>query len=182
MDYTIIDAHAHLWLRQDTVVDGLPIRTLENGRSEFMGEIRQMVPPFMIDGVNSAEVFLSNMDYAQVAAAVITQEFIDGIQNDYLGNLGNAVNFQCCAACDLANDFGGDLKAAAPKICILKIHCVVLHSKAGTACFFLFEMVLPETINAIRRTTSFFIDRVIIPSKRVRFQYLFRKTLPHLLI
>ena len=78
MDYTIIDAHAHLWLRQDTVVDGLPIRTLENGRSEFMGEIRQMVPPFMIDGVNSAEVFLSNMDYAQVAAAVITQEFIDG--------------------------------------------------------------------------------------------------------
>ena len=45
MDYTIIDAHAHLWLRQDTVVDGLPIRTLENGRSEFMGEIRQMVPP-----------------------------------------------------------------------------------------------------------------------------------------
>lgn len=83
MDYTIIDAHAHLWLRQDTVVDGLPIRTLENGRSEFMGEIRQMVPPFMVDGVNSAEVFLSNMDYAQVAAAVITQEFIDGIQNDY---------------------------------------------------------------------------------------------------
>ena len=55
MDYTIIDAHAHLWLRQDAVVDGLPIRTLENGRSEFMGEIRQMVPPFMIDGVNSFE-------------------------------------------------------------------------------------------------------------------------------
>lgn len=43
MNYTIIDAHAHLWLRQDTMVDGLPIRTLENGRSLFMGEIRQMV-------------------------------------------------------------------------------------------------------------------------------------------
>ena len=80
MNDTIIDAHAHLWLRQDTVVNDLPIRTLENGRSLFMGEIRQMVPPFMVDGVNSAEVFLSNMDYAQVAAAVITQEFIDGIQ------------------------------------------------------------------------------------------------------
>lgn len=36
MDYTIIDAHAHLWLRQDTVVDGFPIRTLDNGRSLFM--------------------------------------------------------------------------------------------------------------------------------------------------
>ena len=65
MNDTIIDAHAHLWLRQDTVVNDLPIRTLENGRSLFMGEIRQMVPPFMVDGVNSAEVFLSNMDYAQ---------------------------------------------------------------------------------------------------------------------
>ena len=80
----IIDAHAHLWLKQDTEVDGLPIRTLENGRSLFMGEVRQMIPPFMIDGVNSAEVFLSNMDYAQVSAAVITQEYIDGIQNEYL--------------------------------------------------------------------------------------------------
>ena len=61
MDYTIIDAHAHLWLRQDTVVDGFPIRTLENGRSLFMGEIRQMVPPFMIDGVNSAEVYYTRI-------------------------------------------------------------------------------------------------------------------------
>ena len=43
-----------------------------------------MLPPFMIDGKNTAEVFLSNMDYAQVAAAVVVQEFIDGLQNDYL--------------------------------------------------------------------------------------------------
>ena len=87
MDYTIIDAHAHLWLRQDTVVDGLPIRTLENGRSEFMGEIRQMVPPFMIDGVNSAEVFLSN---------------IDGIQNDYLSEVVSHYpnRFFVCGMCE----------------------------------------------------------------------------------
>ena len=102
MDYTIIDAHAHLWLRQDTVVDGFPIRTLENGRSLFMGEIRQMVPPFMIDGVNSAEVFLSNMDYAQVSAAVITQEFIDGIQNDYLMEVVSRYpdRFFVCGMCE----------------------------------------------------------------------------------
>lgn len=84
MKYKIIDAHSHLWLKQDTVVDNKPIRTLNNGRSLFMGEVRQMLPPFMIDGRNSAEVFLSNMDYAQVGAAVVTQEYIDGIQNDYL--------------------------------------------------------------------------------------------------
>lgn len=102
MEYKIIDAHAHLWLKQDTIVDGLPIRTLENGRSLFMGEIRQMVPPFMVDGVNSAEVFLSNMDYAQVSAAVITQEFIDGIQNDYLQEVERKYpnRFLTCGMCE----------------------------------------------------------------------------------
>lgn len=102
MDYTLIDAHAHLWLRQDTVVDGLPIRTLENGRSLFMGEVRQMLPPFMTDGVNSAEVFLSNMDYAQVSAAVITQEFIDGFQNDYLQEVAARYpeRFFVCGMCE----------------------------------------------------------------------------------
>ena len=83
----IIDTHSHLWLRQDTVVNGMPIRTLENGRSLFMGEVRQMVPPFIIDGRNTAEIFLSNMDYAQVTAAVVVQEFIDGLQNDYLADV-----------------------------------------------------------------------------------------------
>ena len=67
-----------------------------------MGEIRQMVPPFMIDGVNSAEVFLSNMDYAQVSAAVITQEFIDGIQNDYLMEVAHRYpdRFLVCGMCE----------------------------------------------------------------------------------
>ena len=80
----IIDAHSHLWLQQDTTWDGKAIRTLTNGRSIFLGEEVQMIPPFIIDGRNTAEVFLSNMDYAQVSAAVVVQEFIDGFQNDYL--------------------------------------------------------------------------------------------------
>lgn len=83
----IIDAHSHLWLRQDTQVDGKPIKSLKNGRSLFFGDEVQMLPPFMIDGVNSAEVFLSNMDYAQVGAAVVVQELIDGNQNDYLSKV-----------------------------------------------------------------------------------------------
>jgi len=86
MNIKIIDAHAHLWLQQDTVVNGSAIHQLEPNRSRslFFGEERQMLPPFMTDGQNSVERFLSNMDYAQVSAAVITQEFIDGLQNDYL--------------------------------------------------------------------------------------------------
>lgn len=102
MGFIIIDAHSHLWLKQDAVVEGLPIRTLENGRSLFMGEVRQMLPPFMTDGVNSAEVFLSNMDYAQVSAAVVTQEFIDGFQNDYLAEVTARYpdRFFVCGMCE----------------------------------------------------------------------------------
>lgn len=87
----IIDSHSHLWLKQDTMVDGQVIRSLDSNpsRSIFFGEERQMLPPFMIDGVNSAEVFLSNMDYAQVGGAVVVQEVIDGNQNEYLHSVMN---------------------------------------------------------------------------------------------
>ena len=81
---TIIDAHSHLWLKQDTWVDGKRILSLSNGRSIFMDEEVQMMPPFMVEGKNTAEIFLSNMNYAQVGGAVIVQEIIDGNQNDYL--------------------------------------------------------------------------------------------------
>lgn len=104
MDFKIIDAHSHLWLWQDAMVNGLPVRTQtgNSSRSDFMGETRQMLPPFMIDGRNTAEVFLSNMDYAQVSAAVVTQEFIDGIQNDYLWEVSRRYpdRFFVCGMCE----------------------------------------------------------------------------------
>jgi predicted TIM-barrel fold metal-dependent hydrolase len=98
----IIDAHAHLWLRQDTQVNGKKIQTLGGGKSLFMDEIRQMLPPFMIDGRNTAEILLSNMDYAQVSAAVITQEYIDGLQNDYLWEVQQKYpdRLLCCGMVD----------------------------------------------------------------------------------
>ena len=106
MNYQLIDAHSHLWLRQDTSWNGLPIRTLKNGRSIFLGEEVQMLPPFMIDGQNSAEVFLSNMDYAQVAAAVVVQEFIDGLQNDYLAEVSRRYpdRFLTCGMAEYLKD------------------------------------------------------------------------------
>ena len=101
MNY-IIDAHSHLWLRQDTSWNGQTIRTTKNGRSLFLGEEVQMLPPFMTDGRNTAEVFLSNMDYAQVSAAVVVQEFIDGLQNDYLREVQRRYpeRFLCCGMAD----------------------------------------------------------------------------------
>ncbi len=87
---TIIDAHSHLWLKQDTTIDGKRILSLKNGRSIFFDEEVQMLPPWLIDGVNSAEVFLANMDYAQVGGAVVVQELIDGNQNVYLTEVQQA--------------------------------------------------------------------------------------------
>lgn len=103
MEFKIIDAHAHLWLSQDTEVNGQRIQTLEGGKSLFMGEVRQMVPPFMVDGRNTAEIFLANMNYAQVSAAVITQEYIDGLQNAYLSEIEDKYpdRFMCCGMFDV---------------------------------------------------------------------------------
>ena len=102
LDFCIIDAHSHLWLRQEAVVDGQRIFQLSNGRSIFFGEERQMLPPFMVDGRNTAGVFLSNMDYARVSAAVVVQEFIDGLQNEYLAEVarGWPERFKVCGMCD----------------------------------------------------------------------------------
>ncbi len=80
----IIDAHAHLWQKQNGIVSGKPVYDIGGGRSSFGGEVKQMMPPYMTDGVNSAERFLANMDYAGVSGAVITQEYIDGNQDEYL--------------------------------------------------------------------------------------------------
>ena len=80
----IIDAHAHLWKKQNGIVNGKPVFDVGGGKSNFGGEIRQMMPAYMTDGENSAERFLANMDYARVSGAVITQEYIDGNQDEYL--------------------------------------------------------------------------------------------------
>lgn len=82
----IIDAHTHLWKKQNGLVNGKLVFSLENGKSNFGGEIRQMMPPYMINSANTADMLIANMDYAGVNGAVITQEEIDGNQDDYLLN------------------------------------------------------------------------------------------------
>lgn len=80
----IIDAHCHLWKKQNGMVNGKPVFPVGNGKSNFGGEIHQMMPPYMIDDENTVERFLANMDYAGVNGAVVTQEEIDGNQDAYL--------------------------------------------------------------------------------------------------
>lgn len=80
----VIDAHLHLWDRLHGMVNGRPVVALSGGRSDFGGNLRQMMPPYMIDGRNTVEMLLANMDYAQVSGCVVTQEYIDGNQDSYL--------------------------------------------------------------------------------------------------
>lgn len=95
----IIDAHAHLWKSQNGIVNGKHVFSLGGGKSDFGGEIRQMTPPYITDGFNSAEIFIANMDYACVNAAVLTQEQIDGNQNKYLHSVRSAFpeRFKVCS-------------------------------------------------------------------------------------
>ena len=85
----IIDAHAHLWKKQAGIVNGKQVYDIGGGRSNFGGEIKQMMPPYITDGENNIDRFIANMDYAGVSGAVITQEYIDGNQDEYLKECKN---------------------------------------------------------------------------------------------
>lgn len=80
----IIDSHVHLWKTQNGRVDGRRVFSVGNGKSDFGGTVRQMLPPYMVNGENTVDMLLSNMDYAGVSGAVVTQEEIDGNQDSYL--------------------------------------------------------------------------------------------------
>jgi L-galactono-1,5-lactonase len=84
MEYLIVDAHVHLWKKLNGRVNGKDVVSIGGGAANFLGEKRQMMPPYMVDGQNTIEMFISNMNYAGVSGAVVTQEYIDGIQNEYL--------------------------------------------------------------------------------------------------
>ena len=82
--YTVVDAHLHLWEKQNGRVNGKAVIGVGNGKSDFGGEVRQMMPPYMEDDRNTVERLIANMDYACVSGCVVTQEYIDGNQDGYL--------------------------------------------------------------------------------------------------
>ncbi len=128
----IIDAHAHLWETQNGEVNGKPVIPLLGGQSNFGGEIRQMMPPYMIDGKNTAQMFISNMNYGGVSAAVITQEYIDGNQNEYLKRVKEEYTnrIKICSLYEENDDYELD-KFDGIKICAgrLKQRDLTIHSK-----------------------------------------------------
>ena len=106
-DCVKVDAHLHLWEKQEGMINGLPVRHVGNGKSMFLGEVRQMMPPYLEDGRNTAERLLANMDYAQVNACVVTQEYMDGNQDAYLKRVRETYpeRFRVCSLYEEREDF-----------------------------------------------------------------------------
>ena len=82
----IIDAHMHLWDRVHGDI-GDQVKSLGNGMIAI-GDTKVLgMPPYLTDGRATAEIFMSHMDAAGVDGAVVTQEYLDGSQNDYLSEV-----------------------------------------------------------------------------------------------
>lgn len=106
-EFVTIDAHVHLWETQQGKVNGNPVFGVGGGKSNFGGEIRQMMPPYMEDNRNTAERLLANMDYAGVFGCVVTQEYIDGNQDEYLVRVRERYpdRFRVCSLYEERDDF-----------------------------------------------------------------------------
>lgn len=105
--YMMIDAHLHLWEKQNGRVNNKPVVGIGGGKSDFGGEIRQMMPPYLDDDRNTAERLIYNMDYAGVAGCVVTQEYIDGNQDEYLLKVRNKYpdRFRVCSLYEENDDY-----------------------------------------------------------------------------
>ena len=144
----IIDAHVHLWKTQQGVADGRPVRSLGGGRADFGGEVRQMLPPYLLNGENTAEILLSNMDFAGVNCAVVTQELIDGPQDEYLLEVGKKYPDRLMVSCLYTEKGVPDLSGfSGVKICAGRLrdrnllhHEAVFEAAAGEGKFLLIDL------------------------------------------
>ncbi len=81
---TIIDAHMHLWDRVRGRQGLVPIAPLRYGMIRIGDQVVQGMPTWLRDCRNTADLALAAMEEVGVSAAVVTQEYLDGEQNDYL--------------------------------------------------------------------------------------------------
>ncbi|MFC1573830.1 amidohydrolase family protein [Candidatus Latescibacterota bacterium] len=82
----IVDTHIHLWDKVHGDI-GKPVRSLTNGMVTIGGSEMLGMPAYLLDSRATSEIFLSLMDAAGVDAAVVTQEYLDGSQNEYLARV-----------------------------------------------------------------------------------------------
>jgi predicted Rossmann fold nucleotide-binding protein DprA/Smf involved in DNA uptake len=67
-----------------------------------------------LNGENTAEILLSNMDFAGVNCAVVTQELIDGPQDEYLLEVGKKYPDRLMVSCLYTEEGVPDLSGFSP--------------------------------------------------------------------
>jgi hypothetical protein len=83
----IIDAHIHLWNKINGRLGNQPVKPIKNGMIKIGDKKCQGMPSWFSDCRSTAELVLAAMDDAGVSGAVVTQEYLDGSQNNYLLNV-----------------------------------------------------------------------------------------------
>ncbi|MHC4176426.1 MAG: amidohydrolase family protein [Planctomycetota bacterium] len=81
----IVDAHVHVWNRLDGMIaNQRPVVPLGGGMIRIGDDQMLGVPAYMLDCAARAEYAVSEFDAAGVDMAVVVQDYMDGVQNDYL--------------------------------------------------------------------------------------------------
>ncbi|MHB9070193.1 MAG: amidohydrolase family protein [Sedimentisphaerales bacterium] len=80
----IIDAHIHLWNKVTGRLGMQKVSPVANGVIRIGSKEYQGMPSWFRDCRSSAELAKAAFDDAGVDAAVVTQEYLDGNQNEYL--------------------------------------------------------------------------------------------------
>ena len=80
----IVDAHMHLWNKVNGRLGGEKVTPLCNGMILIGKRQIQGMPSWFLDCRNTAEMAVAAFDESGVDIGVVTQEYLDGNQNEYL--------------------------------------------------------------------------------------------------
>ena len=108
----IIDAHIHLWNRLHGDDLSIDRQSLGWGRAREGARVYYATPPAFEDSLSTVERAIAHMDWLGIDRAVVLQEFMDGKQDAYLGEVRRIARtrFSCMALFD--NAFLNDPLAA----------------------------------------------------------------------
>jgi L-galactono-1,5-lactonase len=81
----IVDAHLHVWNRlEGTIGNQVPVRPLGGGMIR-LGERETLgMPAYLLDCQARADYVVAEFNAAGVGVGVVVQDYMDGVQNDYL--------------------------------------------------------------------------------------------------
>src|SRR4051812_34925627 len=81
----IIDAHIHIWDKvHGKISNEIPVSPLSNGMIRIGDKELLGMPAYMLDCAARAEYAVAEFDAAGVDVGVVVQEYMDGVQNDYV--------------------------------------------------------------------------------------------------